>query len=102
MSKKKKTSFVVSQKASTPYAGKDQLAIFTLIRNLLGNATNKSYQNWTSPPFRTPTTMSPQHATVHTEFSKGTFPFFSSLTITSKGGSVLHMRVTAGALHCVQ
>jgi len=38
----KKTNFVVSQKATAPCAGNDQLAIFTLIRNLLGNSTNKS------------------------------------------------------------
>jgi hypothetical protein len=37
----KKTNFVVSQKATTPCAGNDQFAIVTLIRNLLGNATNK-------------------------------------------------------------
>jgi hypothetical protein len=96
-----KTNFVVSQKATTPCAGNDQFAIFTLTRNLLGNATNKSFRKWTIPPFKTPTAMSPQQATVHTEFSKGTFPFLSSLTITGKGGSVLHMRVAPLVLYNV-
>ena len=45
--------------------------------------------------------MSPIHATVHTEFYKGTFPFFPSLTITGKGGSVLHIRVAPLVLYNV-
>jgi hypothetical protein len=45
--------------------------------------------------------MSPQHATVHTEFYKGTFPFFPSLTITGKGGSVHHIRAAPLVLYIV-
>ena len=61
--KRKKTNFVVSQKASTACARDAPFAIFTLIRNLLGNATNKSCLNWTPPHFKTQTATSPQYAT---------------------------------------
>ena len=53
--KKKKTNFVVSQKATTACAANVPFAIFTPIRNPLGNATNKSCLNWTPPHFKTPT-----------------------------------------------
>ena len=99
----KKTNFVVSQKATAPCAGKAQFGIFTLIRKLLGKATNKSCLNWTSPHFKTPTAMFPKQATVHIEFSKPTFPLFSSLTITGKGGICPpHESGSVGAVQCVQ
>ena len=101
--KRKKTNFVVSQKASTACARDAPFAIFTLIRNLLGNATNKSCLNWTPPHFKTQTATSPQYATVHTGFSKGTLFILRLLNNSRQAGTCPpHEGGSAGAVQRVQ